>query len=44
MIAMSEADPPFTTINPAHLQRLCPELRILLDAELADGNRVAETE
>jgi hypothetical protein len=39
MMAMSEADLPFTTINPAHLQGLCSELRILLDAELAAGNR-----
>jgi|SRR6516164_3673331 hypothetical protein len=43
MIAMSEADLPFATINPAHLQGLCPELRILLDAELTAGNRVVET-
>jgi hypothetical protein len=39
MMAMSEADLPFTTISPAHLQGLCSELRILLDAELAAGNR-----
>jgi hypothetical protein len=43
MIAMSEAALPFTTINLALLHGLCPELRLLLDAELAAGNRVAET-
>lgn len=31
------------TIDPSHLASLCPELRTLLDAELAAGNQVVET-
>lgn len=30
-------------IDPTHLHDLCCELRVLLEAELAAGNRVAET-
>ncbi len=30
-------------IDPTHLHELCCELRVLLDAEIAAGNRVAET-
>ncbi len=30
-------------IDPAHVDALCCELRVLLDAELAAGNRIAET-
>jgi|JI10StandDraft_1071094.scaffolds.fasta_scaffold107959_4 hypothetical protein len=30
-------------IDPAVVERLCPELRSLLEAELARGNRINET-
>jgi len=30
-------------IDPTHVDALCCELRVLLDAELAAGNRVVET-
>jgi hypothetical protein len=30
-------------IDPTHLRDLCCELRVLLEAEIAAGNRVAET-
>jgi hypothetical protein len=30
-------------IDPAHLDELCTELRVFLDAELAAGNRIIET-
>jgi hypothetical protein len=30
-------------IDPAHVEALCCELRVLLEAELAAGNRIAET-
>jgi hypothetical protein len=32
-----------STINPHHLDLLCPELRQIFDAEIAAGNRVVET-
>jgi hypothetical protein len=31
------------TVNRAHVAELCPELRTLLESELAAGNQVAET-
>ncbi len=31
------------TINESHLTRFCPELKRLLDAELAAGNKIVET-
>lgn len=30
-------------VDPAHVSELCPELRVLLDAELAAGNQIVET-
>jgi hypothetical protein len=31
------------TVDPDHVGELCPELRVLLDAELKAGNRITDT-
>lgn len=33
----------YSEIDHSHLQQLCPELRQMLDAELAAGNEIVET-
>ncbi len=37
----SDGDPGF--VDPRHVAELCPELRTLLEAELAAGNRISDT-